>query len=150
MPAKRKRAKRFRPDPDYFRPQREAQLRGRRALCSLLSFWRACGDKECLRARACARASNDCFAQLWPLVPEQLKVSIRAGIEAKTAGLPPPEIAAAIVRAQARWRRTQTPPTPAETAMDTSSPAPPSAETAATPPRRVAAPAPSGPRLRML
>jgi len=79
----------------------------------LLLFWRACGHKRCLRARACALESNDCFRRFWPLVPELLKISIRAGMEASVAGLSKPEIAAA-------------------------------------PPPRVAAPARSGPRIRML
>jgi len=112
-------------------------------VCSLLLFWRACGHKRCLRARACALESNDCFRRLWPLVPEQLKISIRAGMEASAAGHSKPEIAAAIARAQARWRATQTPPA-------TENPAPQSVEVAAAPPRRVAAPARSGPRIRML
>jgi hypothetical protein len=143
MPAKQKHAKRKRPDPDYFRAHLEEQVRARRAVCSLLFFWRACGHKRCLRARACARESNDCFRRFWPLVPEQLKISLRAGLEANAAGRSKPEIAAAIARAQARWRATQAPPA-------TENSVPQSVEAAAAPPRRVAAPARSGPRIRML
>jgi hypothetical protein len=143
MPAKQKHAKRKRPDPDYYRARLEAQVRARRAVCSLLLFWRACGHKRCLRARACALESNDCFGRFWPLVPEQTKISLRAGMEASAAGHSKPEIVAAIVRAQARWRATQAPP-------ETASPAPQSVAVAVAPPRRVAAPARSGPRVRML
>ncbi len=96
-----------------------------------------------MRARACALESNDCFRRFWPLVPQLLKISIRAGMEASAAGLSKPEIAAAIVRAQARWHATQAPP-------QTTSPAPQSVEAAVAPPRRVAASARSGPRIRML
>jgi hypothetical protein len=145
MPAKRKRTKRFRPDPDYFRPQQEARVRARRAVCSLLSFWQACGHKECRRARACERATNDCFALFWPLVPEQMKISIRAGMDAKAAGLPQPEVAAAIARAQARWRHTQTPQNPG----DAANAAPPVADAAAAP-DRAAPPADASPRVRVL
>jgi hypothetical protein len=143
MPARRKPAKRMRPRPDYFRAHLEEQVQARRAVCSLLLFWQACGHKRCLRARACALESNDCFRRFWPLVPEQLKISIRAGMEASAAGLSRLEIEAAIARAQARWRDTQAPP-------ETTSPAPQSAEVAVAPPRRIAAPARSGPRVRML
>jgi hypothetical protein len=143
MPAKQKRTKRKRPDPNYFRAHLEEQVQARRKMCSWLLFWQACGHKRCLRARACALESNDCFRRFWPLVPEQLKISIRAGMEASAAGLSRPEIAAAIERAQARWRATQAPPA-------TENPAPQPVEVAAAPPRRVAAPARSGPRIRML
>ena len=135
-------------------PHLEKQVRARRAVCSLLSFWQACGHKCCLRARACARETNDCFARFWPLLPELTKISIHAGIEAKAAGLPPPEIEAAIERAQARWRHTQAPPqTAAETpspAPEAKSPAPQPVEVAAAPPPRIAAPARPGPRVRVL
>jgi hypothetical protein len=143
MPAKRKPAKRMRPRPDYFRAHLEEQVRARRALCSLFLFWRACGHKRCLRARACALESNDCFRRFWPLVPEQTKISLRAGVEASAAGRSKPEIAAAIARAQARWRATQPPP-------EAPSATPQAVEAAAAPPRRIAAPARSGPRIRML
>jgi hypothetical protein len=143
MPARRKPAKRMRPRPDYYRAHLEEQVQARRALCSLFLFWRACGHKRCLRARACARETNDCFGRFWPLVPEQTKISIRAGMEASAAGHSEPEIAAAIARAQARWRDTQLPPV-------TNSPAPQSVEVAVPPPRRIAAPARANPRVRML
>jgi hypothetical protein len=143
MPAKQKHAKRKRPDPNYFRAHLEQRVKGRRLVCSLLFFWRACGHKRCLRARACALESNECFGRFWPLVPEQTKITLRAGMEASAAGHSEPEIAAAIARAQARWRATQPPPV-----ME--NPAPQPVEAAAAPPRRIAAPARSGPRIRML
>jgi hypothetical protein len=143
MPAKPKRTKRKRPDPNYYRAQLEERVQARRALCSQLLFWRACGHKPCLRARACARASNDCFDSLWPLVPQEMKICIRASIEASVAGLSRPEIKAAIARALARWRATQAPP-----AAENFAPEP--VELTAAPPRRIDAPAWSGPRVRML
>jgi hypothetical protein len=153
VPAKQKHAKRNRPDPDYYRAHLEEQVRARRALCSLLLFWRSCGHKRCLRARACARETNDCFHRFMPLVPAQTRISLRAGMEASAAGLSKSEIAAAIARAVARWRATQAPPdvpSAAPSAAPRAAPQAAEVEAAAAPPRRIAAPAPPGPRVRML
>lgn len=99
--------KRFRPDPDFYRPHLEAQVLVRRKLCTFLRFWRVCSHKKCLRARACALASNECFGRLWPLVPEHTKIFIRATIEAQAAGCSPLETTAAVTRSLKRWRETQ-------------------------------------------
>ena len=109
MPAKRKPRKRNRPDPNFYKASLAKQTLARRAVCSALGFWRYCGHKPCLRTKACALETNDCFGLLWPQVPQRLKIAIHAGIEAKVAGLPPPEIKAAIARAEKRWDDTQAP-----------------------------------------
>jgi hypothetical protein len=84
--------------------QREVALR---ELCSRLRFWKACGNKPCLRAKSCAGNGEACFARLWPLVPEATKVPIRAVIKASAAGLAPREIAAEVDRQRRLWRETQ-------------------------------------------
>ena len=72
-------------------------------------FWKACGRKKCLRARACVVDSRACFDRLWPIVPEKMKVIIRSTVKAAEARLSPAETAAAIERELARWRATMAP-----------------------------------------
>ncbi len=119
----------------------DEQVRVRRKLCSALRFWMVCGHKPCSRTRACALASNDCFERFWPLVPEQTKICIRAGMEAGAGGGSRADIAAAITRALARWRETQALPV-----ASGSTPQP--AEVA--PASRIAAPMRATPRARVL
>jgi hypothetical protein len=107
MPAKQKPEKQIRAD--AFRACQEQQAAGRRGLCSSLLFWKACGRKKCLRARACVVDGNDCFRRFWPLVPEELKIAIRTTIKTRQAGLSRPETAAEIKRERARWRETMAP-----------------------------------------
>ena len=85
--SKQKPAKRRRRDAGSDAAPPGEQVRARRAMCSMLRFWQACGHTKCLRTRACALASNDCFGRFWPLVPEQAKFCIRAGMVASAAGL---------------------------------------------------------------
>ncbi len=140
-PAKQKSAKRQAPDPDFYRTQLAEQVMARRALCSVLYFWQFCGHRPCLRAHACALASNECFSRFWPLVPAETKIWILAGMEAKAEGRSAPEVEAAIERALARWRETQE-------IFASDAAAPPAA--AQVPPRPIAAPSPVAPRLRVL
>jgi hypothetical protein len=84
-----------------------ARTSARRQLCSVLRFWKVCRNKQCRRARACAGNVDRCFDCFWPVVPDVLKIQIRAAREAHAAALPKPEIAAAIKRATLRWRETQ-------------------------------------------
>src|SRR5665213_2030926 len=112
----------------------------------MLRCWLVCGHKHCQRTRACALASNDCFDRFWPLVPEQVKLCIRTGMEAGAAGCSRPEIVAAIMREQARWRDIQSPPETASLAPKAAQ----VAEAASVPPLRVAAPARATPRARVL
>jgi hypothetical protein len=102
MPAKRK--PKIHKRADYFRPHLERQKQARRGMCSWLMFWKACGHKKCLRAHACAAKVDDCFDRFWPIVPEWLKVCIRAAGKAKEAGLSPPQVKAEIARELARWQ----------------------------------------------
>lgn len=131
------------PDPDVDRSPGDDLISARRALCSMLRFWRHCGHKPCRRAKFCAHPSNECFGRFWPHVPEPIKLGIRAGIEAQVAGLPEPAVAAAIERAHARWREMSAPP-------GTNGSAPQAPEVAAAPPSRVDAPARAFPRARVL
>ena len=80
MPAKQNRKKQL----DAFRAGQEQEAAATRQLCSHLLFWKACGHKKCLRARACVVDSRACFGRFWPLVPEELKISIRTTIKAST------------------------------------------------------------------
>ena len=141
MSAKQKSAKRMRPDPNYFREHLENEVRARRRLCSSLGFWRACGHKRCLRARACGLKSNECYRRLWPLVPEWLKISLRAGMKAQAAGLSKLEVAAAIARETARWDAMQEPPATVEHEPEPAASAPPAQD---------AAPERPSPRIRAL
>lgn len=101
MPIKRKPKKHKRAD--YYRPFIEKQQQARRGMCSWLKFWKACGHKKCLRARACVADVDGCFHRLWPIVPEWLKMTIRVAAKAAAQHLSPPERAAAIKRDMARW-----------------------------------------------
>ena len=102
MPERQKSAPRKRPyDALKAAADRDAGLR---ELCSRLRFWTVCGDKGCKRARACAGKAEACFARHWPLVPETIKVGVRAFIKASAAGMSKPEIAAEVERQRQRWR----------------------------------------------
>jgi len=72
-------------------------------------FWKACGHKKCLRARACVVDGKDCFDRFWPLLPEEIKISIRIEIKAAKVRLSPAETMADIERELARWRATMAP-----------------------------------------
>ena len=133
MPARQKPTKQARAE--AFRACQQEQTESRRHLCSFFWFWKACGSKQCLRARACAGDADVCFSRFWPLVPQELKIGIHALIKATQARLSKSETKAAIVREITRWRATMAPkPAPQ---------APPVVSTAPNPP------APS-PRVRML
>jgi hypothetical protein len=112
MPAKQKSAEQKSKDKlRAFYACQEQQAAAKRKLCSLLFFWRFCGHKKCLRARACVVDFKDCFDRLWPLVPEEMKISIRTQIKASKAGLSRAETKAEIARELARWRETMAPRT---------------------------------------
>jgi hypothetical protein len=85
--------------------EREAVLR---ELASRLQFRMLCGNRACKRAASCAGDAERCFARHWRLVPEEVKVSLRAGINARVAGLPRGEIDAQVARELALWRETHT------------------------------------------
>lgn len=84
--------------------ERETVLR---EVCSHLHFRKLCGDKACKRADACAGDAEACFAHHWPLVPQEVKMRLRAVIRAGVAGLPRVEIDAQVERELAQWRETQ-------------------------------------------
>ena len=107
MPARQKPKKQIRAD--AFRAGQEEQAAARRDLCSHLLFWKVCGHKKCLRVRACVVDGKDCFDRLWPLVPEEVKIGIRALIKARQARLSTAETVAEIERELARWRETMAP-----------------------------------------
>lgn len=146
MPARRKPKMHIRAD--AFRAHREEEAAARRSLCSFLSFWKVCGRKKCLRARACVVDGDDCFRRLWPLVPEELKISIRAAIKAGKARLSPAETKAEIERDLARWRATMAPREAPQAAAEPAPQAPPIVRAA--PNAHAPSPRAPGPRLRVL
>lgn len=103
-PSKQKRARQFQ---DAARAGEAALETGRRKICSALLFWKFCGGKECLRARACAGDVGDCFARLWPHVPEDLKFTVRSFIKASGSGRSQHEIEATMEHDRQRRRETQ-------------------------------------------
>jgi hypothetical protein len=133
MPARQK-SKQQRADEDD-------QTATRRYFCSFLKFYIACGHVKCRRARACVCDANECFLRLWPVVPEDLKIYIRAAIKAIDAGLSQAAIAAEAERELARWRKLMAPRTEPQAAAVASSCEP--SPHATNPPT-------SGPRLRVL
>ncbi len=142
MPARRKPKKHKRAD--YYRPHLERQQQARRGLCSWLMFWKACGHKKCLRAQACAADVNDCFDRLWPIVPERLKIGIRAAAKAAEARLSPAETMAAIKRDLARWDEMMASQAAAQAAAEPAPQSPP-----VMPPPRARAPNTRGPGPRI-
>ena len=144
MPAKQNRKKQL----DAFRAGQEQEAAATRMLCSHLLFWQACGHKKCLRARACVVDSRACFGRLWPLVPEELKISIRTTIKASKARLSPAETAAGIERDLARWRATMAPREVPQAAAEPAPQSPPIMRAAPNP--RASSPRASGPRVRVL
>lgn len=108
MPAKRKSPKQ---NAEALRDGQGLQTSARRHFCTHLMFWTACGRAKCLRARACVGDANECFPRLWPIVPDELKIAIRAAIKAKHAGLPPAEVKAEVKRELVRWRKSMAPRT---------------------------------------
>ena len=131
MPANRKLKKRI---ADAFRADKDDQVAAQRYLCSHLKFYIACGRKQCVREHACVGNAKECFERIWPIVPEDMKIGLRAGIEAKRAGLSQSAIVAEIEREMARWREMTAPRTASEPAKQA----------------QPTAPAASGPRLRVL
>jgi hypothetical protein len=105
MPAKQNRKKQL----DAFRAGQEKAAAAQRKLCSYLMFWKFCGHKKCLRERACAVDGKDCFDRFWPLLPEEIKISVRTEIKAAKARLSSVETMAAIERDLARWRESMAP-----------------------------------------
>ncbi len=102
MPARQK-SKKPAADGDT-RSGAELEAAAIRKLCTLLWFWQFCGSKRCLRAQGCAGGAKECFRRFWPEVPEDAKITIRALIKARNAGLSEHETAAAIERDLARYR----------------------------------------------
>lgn len=112
----------------------DRQTSTRRHFCTRFQFWTACGDKSCLRAHACAGDATECFPRFWQIVPEDMKVGIRAAIEANRAGLSPAATEAHIERALARWDKMMSPQAADEPA----------------PQAQPIAPVATGPRVRVL
>jgi hypothetical protein len=83
-------------EPERKRQEEEA----RRGLCTGLTFWKVCRHKQCNRQRACAGDVDRCFNRFWPLVPEEVKVEIRAMITARAEHKLPPHEAIRYARAE--------------------------------------------------
>lgn len=131
MPVSHKLKKRI---DDAFRADKDNQIAAQRYLCSILKFYIVCGRKKCRREFACIGDPKECFEQIWPIVPENVKIFIRTTIQARVAGLSPAAAVAEAERERARWRETMARLTAVQSASQTPS----------------AAPAKSGPRLRVL
>ncbi len=142
MPATQKSKKQARA---VFYAYQEKKAVAHRRFCSGLMFWKACGRKKCLRARACVVDSRACFDRLWPIVPEKMKVIIRSIAKAAEARLSPAETAAAIDRDLARWRATMEPQDVPQPAPEAAKPAPQSPPVAPAPNTRG-----PGPRISVL
>lgn len=80
-----------------------------RQLCTQLRFRLACGRKPCRRAKRCTGDVQACFARHWPLVPEEMKVALRASILAAQAKLPAHRIRAEAASAVQRFTQSQEP-----------------------------------------
>lgn len=70
----------------------------RRKMCTMLQFWRVCGDPQCRRQRACEKDMHACFARHWPMMPEETKVWLRAASVALDQGNSPEQ---AVMRGRA-------------------------------------------------
>jgi hypothetical protein len=84
-------------------PDPAVREESRRSLCTFFEFWKFCGDKGCMRARACVGDFEGCFDRFWDFVPGDVKVQLRAGLEARAAGKSYAEMCRAIDHAAARW-----------------------------------------------
>jgi hypothetical protein len=77
----------------------EARVRQRteatRMMNGLLLFWRMCGNKQCLRQKACAGDADACASHHWRIMPEPEKTWIRTGLLARGRGLSAAEAAKA-------------------------------------------------------
>jgi hypothetical protein len=106
MPAKQKPSKQMiaRKFQETLRANDALRDAARRRLGTALLFWKVCGDKQCLRARAC---TGDCFMRLWPHVPEELKFTIHSFIRAKVPGRSRQQIEADMERDRERWQKAE-------------------------------------------
>ena len=60
--------------------------RSMRRQCDMLGFWKACAVSRCRRARGCSGDPEQCFADKWRHVPEDIKEWFRGAILAKMNG----------------------------------------------------------------
>lgn len=108
-----------------FGERRRREREAVRALNGLLRFWKVC-DAACRRAGVCAGDPQACFGRFWPHVPEELKIFLRAGIQARLKKMSAAEAVRAADAEVERWRAL-TAPAPAQPAQPGGSglPAPP-------------------------
>jgi hypothetical protein len=106
MPAQRKPSKQqiARKAMEQIRANDALRDAARRRLGTALLFWKVCGSRQCLRARAC---TGDCFMRLWPHVPEELKFTIHSFIRAKVPGRSRQQIDAAMKLDHERWLKNE-------------------------------------------
>ena len=66
--------------------QRE-RLMARRRFATLMELWRACGNKPCLRARACAGPGDaPCAIAFMRSMPEEVRATLQRAITLRLAG----------------------------------------------------------------
>jgi hypothetical protein len=73
-------------EPDHAAISPDGQMASRRAVATHLRYWTACLDARCRRHRRCVGAVDRCESIFWPVVPEILKVRLRALAKADSEG----------------------------------------------------------------
>ena len=99
--SKQKIAKQFQ---ETLRANNAARDSARRKMATALWFWKACGSRQCLRARAC---TGDCFLRLWPRVPEDVRFTVLSFMKANDPGRSRHQIAADMESDWQRWQKAQ-------------------------------------------
>lgn len=84
-------------------PDNALREEGRRSLCTFFGFWKFCGSKGCMRARACVGDFERCFGRFWDFVPEDVKAQLHAGLQARAAGKSYAEMCRAMDDVSAKW-----------------------------------------------
>ena len=84
-----------------------ARVRDRRVIHTALKFWFACHHAPCRRHHKCLGDVDVCREIFWPVVPEEIKVWLRALADCRNEGLPVRKAHAIATEAIARFRRAQ-------------------------------------------
>jgi len=90
----------------HARAEAAARAEMYRRIGQMLSFWRFCGKKPCLRAGHCAGEIAACFERMWQQVPDDIRFHIQVLFESRDAGM---SVKAAVAEADRRvqqWQET--------------------------------------------
>jgi hypothetical protein len=66
-------------------------------------FWKSCPHRHCHRTCACVGDVTRCHDRCWPLVPEAMKVALRAALTAGAQGMSPHDAARHAWQEMQRW-----------------------------------------------